>query len=147
MLVDGILVTKELYDVLVVVQATCLKFGTERRINLRRHLMFNFVPNPDEKSKIVGCIAVNWARLLIQTSFKLPKFVCALCCAVETPSFSLLLKIPIFGSKLAEETMQHVGPSDIHQHDEHFGFEVDLWVVKNLNGSKSGLPRLVDQLL
>jgi hypothetical protein len=48
---------------------------------------------------------------------------------------------------LSEVSMQHVGPSDIHQDDEHFRFKVDLWVIENLNGCKSSLTRFVDQLV
>lgn len=135
MLVDSMLIAKELFDVLVVVQAAGLKFGAKRRINFRRHLMFNLMSNTDEKSKIVCCIAFNRARILFQAALKLPELVCPLCCAVETSLFSVLLIVTILGAELPEVSVKHVGPSNVHQDDEHLRFECDLRVIEDLNRS------------
>ena len=139
MLVDCVLVAEELYDVVIVIQATGLEFGTEGCVDSCRHLMLEFVPNANEETKVDRRIAVYRVRILVKAPFKLPIFVSTLCRAVEAPFLSLMLIVSIFDAVLPVVGVEHVGPCDVHEDDKHLRFEGDLRVIEDLNGCESRL--------
>src|SRR5665213_2556879 len=95
MLINSKLVAKKFLNVVVVVQTTGLKLRAQRGVNPGCHLVLDFMPNSNQKPKIVRRISIYRTILVIQTTFEFPVFIGTSLGIVEATPFAFLFKITV----------------------------------------------------
>ncbi len=68
-------------------------------------------------------------------------------CPIEFPATSDKLEISVFNALAAKIRMEHIGPRDIHQHDEDLGLKMDSWAIENLDSRQRRFFRFAKQFL
>lgn len=89
------LLSEKLLEVRIEIHGACLVASAQKAVQGPRHLMFDFVAEAEQKSKVVRGMAVHWACGIDEAPLKLPILVSTAFGLVVSLPFRTLGEVPV----------------------------------------------------